>query len=188
VSRRKIPIAVVLGLLVLATTLPLGLFAGRLIWTSWKQQQAMVARQNIDTARAISVGVDQEVRGTIAALNVLASVDAVDGADWRAFYDLALRMLPLHQNWYAIRLIRPSGEILVNTEIPLGQPSRTNADWVVRVRDTGHPAVSLLHQGRDSQEFFISVGVPVVRSGSVVYVLGARLRATASSRFWMRTR
>ncbi len=180
-SRRKIPIAIVLGLLVLATTLPLGLFAGRLIWTSWKQQQAMVARQNIDTARAISVGVDQEVRGTIAALNVLASVDAVDRADWRAFYDLALRMLPLHQNWYAIRLIRPSGEILVNTEVSLGQSSRTNADWVVRVRDTGHPAVSLLHQGRDSQEFFISVGVPVVRSGSVVYVLGARLRSTAFS-------
>ena len=171
----------VLGLLVLTTTLPLGLFAARLIWTSWKQQQAMVDRQNIDTARAISVGVDQEVRGTIAALNVLASVDAVDAGDWQAFYNLALRMLPLHQNWFSIRLIRPSGGVLVNTEVPLGQQGTTNADWVRRVRDTGHPAVSLLHQGRDSQEFFISVGVPVVRNGSVMYVLGARLRSTAFS-------
>ena len=64
---------------------------------------------------------DQEVRGTIAALNVMASVDAVDAGDWQAFYNLAVRMLPLHQNWYSIRLIRPSGEVLVNTEVPLGQ-------------------------------------------------------------------
>ncbi len=179
--RRKIHIAVVLWLLVLATTLPFCLFAGRLIWTSWRQQQAIVDRQNIYTARAISVGVDQEVRGTIAALNVLASVDAVDSGDWRAFYNLSLRMLPLHKNWYAIRLTRPSGEVLVNTEGPLGARATTNADWIERVRDTGQPAVSLLQQGRDPHEFFISVGVPVIRNGTVKYVLSARLRSTAFS-------
>ena len=65
----------ILALLVLATTVPLGLFAGLLIAMSSQQQRAVVERQNVDTARAISIAIDKEVESTMDALAILGSVE-----------------------------------------------------------------------------------------------------------------
>src|SRR5262245_29419248 len=81
VPRRNFRLRSILALLVLAITLPLGLFAGLLILMSWQQQRALVDRQNVDTARAISIALDKEVESSINALNVLAALDVLERRD-----------------------------------------------------------------------------------------------------------
>jgi signal transduction histidine kinase len=67
----------VLALIVLAVAVPVGLFAAALIDHAWRQQAAVVDRQNIDTARAMLVAVDQEVQKTAAVLTVIGALDFV---------------------------------------------------------------------------------------------------------------
>jgi signal transduction histidine kinase len=65
----------VLALIVLAVAVPVGLFAAVLIDHAWRQQGAVVDRQNMDTARAMLVAVDQEVQKNATVLGVLGTVD-----------------------------------------------------------------------------------------------------------------
>jgi hypothetical protein len=67
-ASRRVPLGAVLSLLVLATTVPLGAFAAGLIGRAWRHEREVIDRQNIETARAVSVAIDQEVERTIGAL------------------------------------------------------------------------------------------------------------------------
>ena len=79
--RPRIHLRTILAWLVLATTVPLALFAGRLIWTSWTQQQALVDRQNVEQARSVSLSVDLEINRAMTALEVLATLEPIDYED-----------------------------------------------------------------------------------------------------------
>ena len=92
--RRNYRLRGILALLVLATTVPLGLFAGLLIVMSSQQQHAVVDRQNVDTARAISTAIDKAVESAIDALAVFASVDDLLRRDIGSFRAFALRLTP----------------------------------------------------------------------------------------------
>lgn len=65
----------VLALIVLAVAVPVGLFSAVLIDSAWRQQGAVVDRQNMDTARAMLVAVDQEVQKNATVLDVIGTVD-----------------------------------------------------------------------------------------------------------------
>ena len=164
------------------TIVPLGLFAGRLVFTSWQQQQDLVNGQNVERARAISVAVDQEVHSTITALNALAVLASIDPDNLRPFYDSAARMLLLQPGWQAVRLVEPGSRVVVNTAVPFGEESAlVNDDWIRRVRDTRRPAVSSVRRDPATGQFFVAIGVPVPRDGPLRYVLGARILAAEFS-------
>jgi signal transduction histidine kinase/CheY-like chemotaxis protein len=189
VPRPRLRLRTILALLVLATTVPLGLFAARLIWTSWRQQQVLIDRQNIEQARAVSVGVDQEVDRTVAALHVLAELDPVDDPDPTRFLTTAARMLPLHRGWQGLRLIDPSLGVLADTDADSGEPSTvSNPGWVQQVLHTGNPAVSTVFKDPVSGQWVVSVGVPVKRRGSIKHVLGVRIFAQTFSQILNRAR
>jgi signal transduction histidine kinase len=190
VPRRRVRLRTILALLVLATTVPLGLFAARLIWTSWTQQQFLVDRQNIEQARAASVAVDLQVDRTVAALHVLAALEQIDLPDRTHFTQIAAHMIPLHPGWEAIRLVDPSLRVLADTQAQPGDAlTLVNPDWARRVLDTGQPAVSTLRQDPESGRWVISIGVPVKRpDDSVKYILGVRMYADAFSEILNRTR
>jgi sensor histidine kinase regulating citrate/malate metabolism len=71
----KLRLRAILALLVLTTSVPLGLFAGILIVRSSHEQRALVEQRNVETARAVSVAVDQQVESARAALQALAATD-----------------------------------------------------------------------------------------------------------------
>jgi PAS domain S-box-containing protein len=182
VPLRRIRLGTILAFLVLATTVPLGLFAAGLVWTSWNQQRALVDRQNVETARAVSAAIDEEVETTIASLSVLASVDSLDDENLQRFYKLTKGLLVSHPTWQAIRLFDPSGKVVLSTDVPFGEPaSLVNPDLVNTVRTTLRPAVATLRQDPQTKEFLVPIGVPVIRGGGLLYVLYARVRATAFS-------
>jgi CHASE1-domain containing sensor protein len=68
----------ILALLVLTTLVPLGIFAGWLIFRSWQQQQAIVERRGVETARAIMVAVDQEIESVRSSLAAFAMTEVLD--------------------------------------------------------------------------------------------------------------
>ena len=64
----RLRLRTLLTLLVLTTLIPLGLFAGLLLGRLWQQQGSVIERQNVETARAISLAIDQEVESGRRAL------------------------------------------------------------------------------------------------------------------------
>jgi signal transduction histidine kinase len=162
-------------LLVLVTTVPLAVLASWVTFRSWRQQQALVDRQNVEQARAVGVAIDQEIERTIAALNVLTVLDPIDDADRTAFTQIASRMLPLHSGWQAIGLIGPSLQILATTDPSPGGRVTINPDWVRTILASGQPAVSTARRDQDTGQWVVNIGVPVRRAGTIRDVLSARV-------------
>jgi PAS domain S-box-containing protein len=178
----KLRLRAVLALLVLTTTLPLGLFAGLLIARSSHEQRSIIDRRNVETARAVSVAIDQHVESVRAALQALAATEVLDAPDRVTFNAVALRLVPTQPGWYAILLVHPSGAVIADTALgPEDTPSFTTADWVRRVLATRRPAVSNLFQDATTGGYFFVVAVPVIRSGEVRSVLAAQIRSTSLS-------
>lgn len=173
---RRVRLGTILALLLLVTLVPLGLFAGWLVFSSWQQQQAVVNEQNVQRARAASVAIDQEVQSTIAALKALANLTAIDPSNLMPFHDAAASMLEVNRAWQAVRLVEPNAHVLVDTAVPFGQPSKlVSDDWVRAVRSTMRPAVSSGARDPVTGQLFVSVAVPVTRDGHLSYVLSARI-------------
>jgi PAS domain S-box-containing protein len=178
----KLRLRAILALLVLTTSLPLGLFAGMLIVRSSHEQRALVERRNVETARAISVSIDQHVESARAALQALAATDLLNTPDRVAFNAVALRLVPTQPGWYAVLLIHPSGAVMADTARGNDDvPSFTTADWVRQVNTTKRPTVSGLFQDATSGGHFFVVAVPVMRGGEVQAVLAAQIRSTSLS-------
>jgi len=182
VTRRNFRLRGILALLVLATTLPLGLFAGLLVLLSWHQQRTLVDRQNVDTARAISIAVDKELESTINALNVLGSLDVLQNRDLRAFNQLALRLIPRQPGWHAVLLVDPSARVLVNTAALRDASGVPPTDDCMRtVVAAVRTCVSNLFEAPGTGHYFVLVAVPVIESGKVQFVLAAQVRSSALS-------
>src|SRR6478735_4286241 len=102
VPMRRLRLRTLLVLLVLVTTVPIALLAAWLISRSSAQQEALIDRQNIEQARAIIVGVDQEIEDVISSLNVLSLLEPNEAPDKTHFAEIAARVLPTHRNWQSI--------------------------------------------------------------------------------------
>ena len=173
---RRVPLGSILATLVLVTSVPLAVLAGWLTWTSGRQQQALIHAQNIERARAVSSAIDLEVERTMGALVALSTLDPVDAADLDHFIAIAARMLPIHPAWQAVRLIDQQLRVVASTtpgDQLIGDP-----EWVGRIIATRRGSVSTVRRAQ-SGEWVVNVGVPVIRRGTVLYVLAARLRAAA---------
>jgi PAS domain S-box-containing protein len=172
----------ILALLVLTTLVPLGIFAGWVIFKSWQQQRTVVERRGVETARAIMVAVDQELESVRTSLAAFAVTDVLDVPDRARFNETALRLVPTQAGWHAVLLVHPSGAVIADTALPTGDtPSFTTAGWVQAVNKSRRWTVSnLFHDNATNDDYFI-VAVPVIRSGELRYVLGAQLRADTLS-------
>jgi PAS domain S-box-containing protein len=178
----KLRLRAILALLVLTTTVPLGLFAALLIVRSADAQRAVVEQRNVETARAVSVAVDQHVESARAALQALAATDLLTTPDRYSFNEVALRLVPTQPGWFAVLLVHPSGAVIADTALGDNDvPSFTTADWVNRVVTMKRPAISDLFQDATAGGYFFVVAVPVMRSGEVRSVLAAQIRTISLS-------
>lgn len=184
---RRIPLGAVLALLVIASTLPLASFAGVLIYSTWKYQRDQVDRENLEIVRAISVAVDQQIQHTIAALSVLGELVPPGLSVTREFQDLC-RQAAGTQGWEAVRLVSPSGDVLMSTGAPFGERSHlTSYEWVKNAVRMRRPYVSSVRKDPVSKTWIFSIGVPVTgKGGSIQGVLGARVLASSFSQILAR--
>jgi PAS domain S-box-containing protein len=178
----KLRLRAILALLVLVITVPLGLFAGVLIARSSSEQRAMVESRNVETARAVSVAVDQAVESTRSSLQALAATEVLDAPDRATFNEVALRLMPTQPGWYAVLLVHPSGAIMADTALGAEDaPSFTTSGWVRSVLSTKHAAVSNMFEDVAAGGHFFVVAVPVIRNGEIRAVLAAQVRVSSLS-------
>jgi PAS domain S-box-containing protein len=173
----------VLTLLVLACTVPLGVFGGVLIWSFWQEQHDNIDRQSVDTARAIMIAVDEQTRSTQVALNVLDASLTDDEIIGPPFVDLARRVMSRQIGWQSVWLADPSGILVAGTDGTPGAdaPGIIGTHWVERLVAAGRPIVTDVAEDHPRHQFFVVVAVPVMRNGQVLYALGVRVNASTYS-------
>ena len=169
--------------LTLSIVAPLGVLSALSLQRAWARQRANVDRQNMATARAISVAIDTEVETTTAALEVFAALHALDGPDLAAFDSLARRLIVRQHDWSSIILADANDRVLAafpdsDTDVS----GSATAGWARTVIATGHPKVSNLFTVADVRRgYFVMIAVPVIRDGHPWLALGARVRSDSLS-------
>jgi signal transduction histidine kinase/CheY-like chemotaxis protein len=180
VAVTRVRLRTVLTLVVLATMLPVGVFAAVRLFDSWQRQREIVDRQNIDTARAISIAIDKEVERTVTGLQVLAALTdpAANPERFAAAAERARRSQP---DWSSVTAANGAGEILYST------PSSGNpiwpeilASWMRGMAARQAPGVSNLIDDAEGHHGIL-VGVPVTRPGGERILLAARIRSDSLS-------
>jgi hypothetical protein len=173
-----------LFVLVLASVLPMAVFATGMVVRTREHQRAMLEESFRQVARGLALAVDHELSASLSVLGVLANADELDRGDLRAFYDEARRVLRARDAWTTVNLIDLSGQQLVNLYHPFGAPLPNSLEVPVvkAALDSGRPAISDLFVGPVAQQPLTGIALPVKRDGSLRYLLGAALDVRALTR------
>lgn len=164
-------------LLVLWCAVPATLVASLLIVLAYRDGRAVLTERAAATSRLAMGAVDEEIRDAIAALQVLATSPPLEQDDLAAFHAQALRVLPLQPGRHVV-LSDLGGRQLVNTLVPFGLslPPHGQPRLQRAVLDDGKAAVSDLVVDSLQHRPEVTVEVPVVVGGHVLYTLAMGLR------------
>ena len=151
---------------------PVALAAGVVIYGFYQAQRAQAERTALEVTRALSTALDAELRRTIAALEVVASL--ADTGDPESLREPLEHAVATRGGWRSLLLFDLEGHQLINTRIPAGDPlPRTvQKDTLDEVARTGKPLVGQLTRG-PVVGWAVPVRVPVMHDGRVRYVLTA---------------
>jgi hypothetical protein len=161
-----------LFLLAAAGILPLAFMSGLALYALAQQQREQTERASLELARALATAVDAELRGTSQVLEALATSGTLDIGDMPAFYRVARPVVATRAQWRAIILARPDGQVLMHTGYPVGRADLAisepeSFDQMVQAKS---PLVGAMRRGPRG-EFGVPVRVPVLRDGSLRFVL-----------------
>ena len=172
-------------LLLVATVaiVPLAVMAGVAIEALLAQQRGQAEQAALNLTRALATAVDNELRLTISSLQSLAltgPLGAVSDDGLAQARALAASALAARPEWRSVLLGLPTGEVLLNTGLPVGTaPPRTNdLASLAEVARTGEPAVGSLTEGPLGDRG-IPVRVPVMHDGTLRHVLTAIVKPEA---------
>jgi two-component sensor histidine kinase len=173
-ARERSSLGFRLALLVAGTTLPLILFAAGVIYLNYIREREAAFDRVLETVRGMRLVLDSETRGITAALDVLASSNALRRDDFDAFRSNVRAFVQRYPDGSAISIATRDGTQIFNSRLPPGAtlPHRTNVESIDFVFRNHTPAYSNLFIGSVSGRRLITVSVPVFRNGEVVYELG----------------
>jgi PAS domain S-box-containing protein len=163
-SRLRFSLRAYLALLVTAAVLPVALFAVWLTVTVAHEQRDAQRGRLQDTARAVAVAIERDLRGDVHTLQAVAASSSLDGADRETLRAELRQVASAQREWLAIRLHTPDGRCVVDT-----RDAGSGA-----VLDRGAPVIAR-EAGAGPSAF--AVRVPVVRDGLPRYVLSASVSA-----------
>jgi len=168
--------------LTLSIVAPLGVLSALSLERAWRRQRANIDRQNIATARAISVAIDTDVETTTAALDVFATIHALDTPDIAAFDNLARRLIVRQHEWSSLILADADDRVVAafpERDVDVrGSPAE---GWARSAITAKPPFVSNLFTLADVPGYFVMIAVPVMRDGKARFALGARVRSDSFS-------
>lgn len=160
-----------------AALVPVAIVAALVVWSIHQDERREFERELLDRARVLAVAVDRQVETCVAVLEGLATSDHLDSRDLVRFYAQARRAKEDRPLWLSVVLMDPSGRQLLNLLRPLGTPlpSRANVEVFQRTVKTRQSAVSDLFMSPTAGQWLIAVNVPVLRDGTLRYVLSASM-------------
>lgn len=170
--RRPPSIRRLLSILMLAAAAPAILLAAALLAAEYRRDRETLERNSIATARAMVQAIDRELVSITAAAEVLSTSQRILSPDLRAFYQQAQQVAAMGIGDNVV-LTDASGRQLLNTLLPLGArlPMHGNPAQLRAVFEKREPVVSDLYLGGVLRRPIVSVDVPVLRDGQVVYAL-----------------
>ena len=136
------------------------------------QTMTAVETSLVDTARALSLAVERDVRSTVSALHVLAGSADLKRGDLRAFHEHAAPVLRAWPAWDNLVVLDLTGQELVDPSVPFGAPlPKTHAPRLSDSAMRAGFAVSEVGTGPVTSAATIAVQVPVsidgVRAGDL---------------------
>jgi hypothetical protein len=163
--------------LVLGTLVPVLGFSAFVVMRLADHERAAVERGLRDTVRALASGADRDVRGALDTLEALAQSTHLRDADLEAFHAELVRVVPTQAGWRHAFLVGRDGRGLVSSAVPYkaSLPSIADRDYWRQAMATRKPAVSDLIVSRVTGSEQLTLAVPVVLRGEIVYVLCAAL-------------
>ncbi|HEX6634830.1 MAG TPA: sensor domain-containing diguanylate cyclase [Usitatibacter sp.] len=170
--KRSLSIRSQLAFLVLASAAPAVFLGALLLVIDQRNDRQRLEEGSIATARAMVHAIDRELASITAAAEVLAASDRAIAGDVGKLREEAMHVIG-RKIGAAIVLSGPDGRQLMNTLRPLGQPlpMHGNPAQLREVFATGRPVTSGLYRGGVLGRPVMSVDVPVLRDGKVVYDL-----------------
>jgi PAS domain S-box-containing protein len=165
-----------LVLLVLATVLPVVLFAGIMTHQSYQQHRENLEQGMIERARAISAALDREFLVSIQSLKVLGASTHLDKGQLSEFYgDMKAALDGYSRAWQNLTLTDLTGQQLINLRRPFGSPlpASGNPAAIDRVLESRDAVIADLSPGPVTGTLGIVVHVPVLRDGRPKYILNA---------------
>jgi two-component sensor histidine kinase len=173
VSSRRLSLGLRLSLLVAGTMLPLLLFAIGLIYVNHEHDREAAFERVLGTVRGIRLVVDSEMSSVVASLRTLALSEDLQRGDIERFRHLANVFVSQFTPESALVVADRDGRQLLNTRVAEGEslPPRRNQAGTEEIFRSGQPAFSRVFIGSVANKPIITVDVPVMRDGAVVYVL-----------------
>jgi two-component sensor histidine kinase len=160
-----------LALLVAGTALPLIVFAAVIVFENYEQDRMDASQRVLETVRSIRLVLDAEVQRMTGGLQVLALTGALRSGDFAAFRPIVSGFLEPYGTDSVVLVSDRDGRQLFSsvTTDAASLPPRNNRDIVERVFTTRIPHYSNLFIGSVKNRLIVTVEVPVVRDGKVIY-------------------
>jgi two-component sensor histidine kinase len=171
--RRTLSLPLRLAILVAGTILPLIGFAAAIVYQHYRQDQRDAFARVLQNTRSIQLVLDREMQGIVSGLTVLAGSDSLARGDFEGFRPRAKAFLAQFPDNPSIVIGDREGRQVFNSSRPPGEPlpARARRENRVQVFQTGKPVFSELFTGSVSNRPIVTVTVPVLRNGEVVYDL-----------------
>jgi two-component sensor histidine kinase len=169
----KLSLPVRLALLVAGTTLPLIIFAAGIVFYNYNQDRKDATQRVLETVRSIRLVLDAEVQRMTGGLQVLALTSSLRTSDYDTFRPIALGFLEQYGSDGVVLVADRQGRQVFSSVSPdtASLPPRNNRDIVEKVFASRQPAYSNLFLGAVKQKLIVTVEVPVIMDGEVIYVI-----------------
>ena len=169
----KLTLPVRLALLVAGTMLPLIVFAVGLAYSNYRQDRSDATRRVLETVRSMRLVLDSEVQRMTGGLQVLALSESLQKGDFDDFRRLANGFIAQYGEDSVLLLADAAGHQLFSTVTTetTNLPLRNNREIVERVFASKAPQYSDLFIGSTKKRPIVTVEIPVLRNGEVVYSL-----------------
>jgi two-component sensor histidine kinase len=160
-----------LALLVAGTTLPLIIFATVIVFNNYEQDRKDASRRVLETVRSIRLVLDAEMQRMAGGLQVLALTTALRDGDFGNFRRIAAGFLDQYGKDGVILVADREGRQLFSSVASdtASLPLRNNREIVEKVFATKSPQYSNLFIGAVKKTLIVTVEVPVLRDGDVLY-------------------
>jgi len=153
--------------------LPLIVFAVGLAYSNYRQDRSEATRRVLETVRSMRLVLDSEVQRMTGGLQVLALSDSLRNGDFDDFRRLAVGFISQYGEDSVLLLSDRSGRQLFSTVTneTTNLPLRNNHEIIKRVFTSKAPQYSDLFVGATKKRAIVTVEVPVLRNGEVIYSL-----------------
>jgi two-component sensor histidine kinase len=160
-----------LALLVAGTALPLIIFAVVIVFENYQQDRTDATQRVLETVRGIRLVLDAEVQRMTGGLQVLALTDVLRNGNFEAFRPIAAGFLEPYGKDSVVLVADRDGRQLFSsvTADSTDLPPRNNREIVDKVFATRNPQYSNLFIGAVKKQLIVTVEVPVMRDGQVIY-------------------